>query len=58
MLDVETLGALTPKPVEVDELAAGEVGFLVANIKVVADTKIGDTITDDNASCFGAAAGL
>ena len=48
VLDVETLGALTPKPVEVDELAAGEVGFLVANIKVVADTKIGDTITDDN----------
>ena len=48
VLDVETLGALTPKPVEVNELAAGEVGFLVANIKVVADTKIGDTITDDN----------
>ncbi len=46
--DVETLGVLTPKPVEVDELSAGEVGFLIANIKNVADTKIGDTITDDN----------
>jgi len=46
--DVETLGVLTPKPVEVDELSAGEVGFLVANIKNVADTKIGDTITDDH----------
>ena len=44
----ETLGVLTPKPVEIDELVAGEVGFLVANIKNVADTKIGDTITDDD----------
>ena len=47
VLDVETLGVLTPKPVEIDELNAGEVGFLIANIKNVADTKIGDTITDD-----------
>jgi GTP-binding protein LepA len=47
VLEVETLGALTPKPVEVTELAAGEVGFLAANIKNVADTKIGDTITDN-----------
>ena len=46
--DVETLGVLTPKPVEVDQLTGGEVGFLVANIKNVADSKIGDTITDDN----------
>jgi GTP-binding protein LepA len=38
---------LTPKPVEIDILEAGEVGFLIANIKNVADTKIGDTITDD-----------
>jgi GTP-binding protein LepA len=44
---VETLGVLTPKPVEIDTLVAGEVGFLIANIKNVADTKIGDTITDD-----------
>ncbi len=45
---VETLGVLTPKPVEVDELVAGEVGFIIAGIKNVADTKIGDTITDDD----------
>ena len=45
--DVETLGVLTPKPVEIDELVAGEVGFMIANIKNVADSKIGDTITDD-----------
>jgi GTP-binding protein LepA len=47
VFDVETLGVLTPKPVEIDELVAGEVGFMIANIKVVADSKIGDTITDD-----------
>jgi GTP-binding protein LepA len=46
-LDVDTLGVLTPKPVEIDELVAGEVGFMVANNKTVSDTKIGDTITDD-----------
>jgi GTP-binding protein LepA len=45
--DAETLGVLTPKPVEIDQLVAGEVGFLIANIKNVADTKIGDTITHD-----------
>src|SRR5271167_4486759 len=47
VLDVEALGVQSPKPVEVAELKAGEVGFLIANIKNVADTKIGDTITDD-----------
>jgi GTP-binding protein LepA len=46
-LDVETLGVLTPKPIEIDELVAGEVGFMIANNKTVSDTKIGDTITDD-----------
>jgi len=48
VFEVETLGILTPKPVEVDALRAGEVGFLMANIKNVADTKIGDTITDND----------
>ncbi len=48
VFQVETLGVLTPKPVEVEELVAGEVGFVIAGIKNVADTKIGDTITDDD----------
>src|SRR6184192_142011 len=48
VFDVDALGVLTPKPVEIGELRAGEVGFLIANIKNVADTKIGDTITDDS----------
>ncbi len=56
--EVETLGVLTPKPVEIDELTAGEVGFLIANIKNVADTKIGDTITDDANPAIEAAARL
>ena len=47
VFDVESLGVLTPKPVEIAELSAGEVGFFVATIKNVADTKIGDTITED-----------
>ena len=47
VFQVEALGVLTPKPVPVDQLEAGEVGFVIANIKTVSDTKIGDTITDD-----------
>jgi GTP-binding protein LepA len=46
--EVESMGVLTPKPVEIDELTAGEVGFFFATLKNVADTKIGDTVTDDN----------
>lgn len=46
ILEVQSLGIFTPKPVTVNELTAGEVGFLVAGIKKVGDTKIGDTITD------------
>jgi GTP-binding protein LepA len=42
---VEQLGVLTPKPREIAELGAGEVGFVVANVKTVADVQIGDTIT-------------
>jgi GTP-binding protein LepA len=56
--DVETLGVLTPKPVEIDELAAGEVGFMIANIKNVADSKIGDTITDDSRPAIEALPGF
>jgi GTP-binding protein LepA len=44
--EVETLGTLTPKPVALDELEAGDVGFVVANIKDVADARMGDTLTE------------
>jgi GTP-binding protein LepA len=44
--EVETLGTLTPKPVALEELEAGDVGFVVANIKRVADARMGDTITE------------
>jgi GTP-binding protein LepA len=50
--NVEELGVLTPKPVRVQSLEAGEVGFVVANIKRVSDTRIGDTITDDQQPAF------
>ena len=44
--EVEQLGVFSPKPVPVTELGVGEAGFMVANIKNVADAKIGDTITE------------
>jgi GTP-binding protein LepA len=44
--DVEGLGYQSPKAIPSPELVAGEVGFIYANIKNVADAKIGDTITD------------
>jgi GTP-binding protein LepA len=44
--EVEELGVLTPKPRPIEKLGAGEVGFIVANIKTVADVSIGDTVTD------------
>jgi len=58
VFEVETLGVLTPKPVEIDQLEAGEVGFFMANIKNVADTKIGDTITDDERPAIDALPGF
>jgi GTP-binding protein LepA len=45
--EVEQVGVFTPKPVPVDSLSAGEVGFVIAGIKKVSETKIGDTLTDD-----------
>ncbi len=47
----EELGILTPKPVRVEKLSAGEVGFVFANIKHISDTRIGDTITGDERPC-------
>ncbi len=44
---VERTGVFTPKMVQVDELGPGELGFITASIKEVADTRVGDTITED-----------
>ncbi len=44
---VEQTGLFTPKMVAADELGAGEIGYITAAIKTVADCRIGDTITDD-----------
>src|SRR5688500_17620804 len=44
--EVDGLGVFSPKAIPVTELGVGEVGFVVANIKVVADAKIGDTVTE------------
>jgi GTP-binding protein LepA len=46
VFEVEELGYQSPKAVPCDQLSAGEVGFLFANIKTVSDAKIGDTIVD------------
>ncbi len=45
--DLDKVGVFTPKPRDVDELGPGEVGFIIAGIKTIADCKVGDTITDD-----------
>ncbi|HSE39619.1 MAG TPA: translation elongation factor 4 [Acidobacteriota bacterium] len=45
--EVSDLGIFTPKMRQVDQLAAGEVGCIIAAVKRIADTKIGDTITHD-----------
>ncbi len=43
---IESIGVFSPKPIPVDELGPGEVGFLTANIKTVRDAQIGDTVTE------------
>ncbi len=45
--EVDRVGVFTPKRIEVDQLGPGEIGFLTASIKEVADTRVGDTVTDD-----------
>ncbi len=45
--DLDRVGVFTPKPKDVAELGPGEVGFIIAGIKTIADCKVGDTITDD-----------
>ena len=44
--DVEQVGIFSPKPVSVEKLGVGEVGFLIVGVKNVGDAKIGDTVTE------------
>jgi len=44
---VEELGIRTPKLIPIETLQAGEAGYIVANIKRVSDTRIGDTVTEE-----------
>jgi GTP-binding protein LepA len=56
--DIESMGVLCPKPVEIGELSAGEVGFFAATIKNVGDTRIGDTVTHDGRPAAAALPGF
>ncbi|MBR5598897.1 MAG: translation elongation factor 4 [Alphaproteobacteria bacterium] len=55
---VDKIGVFTPKMQDVDELRAGEVGFITASIKSVGDCSVGDTITDNKRPCEKALAGF
>ncbi|MCZ2157750.1 translation elongation factor 4 [Bartonella sp. 220] len=55
---VERVGVFTPKMVHVDELGPGEIGFITASIKEVADTRVGDTITEERRPCEEALSGF
>ena len=56
--DVDRVGVFTPKLVATDILGPGEIGFLTASIKEVADTRVGDTITEDKRRCEKPLAGF
>ena len=49
--EIDDIGIFTPKKVTVDKLGPGELGYIIAGIKTVSDTQIGDTITDDKKPC-------
>ncbi len=55
---VDQVGIFTPKITKTDELGPGDMGYLTASIKTVADTNVGDTITDDKNPAEQALAGF
>lgn len=56
--DVDRVGVFTPKMVAVESLGPGEIGFLNGSIKEVADTRVGDTITEEKRPCAEALPGF
>ncbi|MAI50640.1 MAG: elongation factor 4 [Rhodobiaceae bacterium] len=55
---VDQVGVFRPKRDTVSELGAGEIGYFTAAIKEVADTRVGDTVTEDKKPCTQALAGF
>jgi GTP-binding protein LepA len=49
--EIDDIGVFTPKKVSVNRLGPGELGYIIAGIKTVSDTQVGDTITDDRRPC-------
>ncbi|MBN1962554.1 MAG: elongation factor 4 [Deltaproteobacteria bacterium] len=58
IFEVQEVGAFTPFAEKLDELGPGEVGFVIANIKEIHQTQIGDTITDPDKPCREPLAGF
>jgi len=56
--DVEKVGVFTPKMTDMASLGPGEIGFITASIKSVADCKVGDTITEDRRPATAALPGF
>lgn len=48
--EIEKVGVFTPKPKDIEELNAGEIGFIITGIKSLSETKVGDTICDSKDS--------
>lgn len=55
---VDRVGVISPKLTEVESIGPGEIGFITASIKEVADTRVGDTITEDKRQTAEALAGF
>ncbi len=56
--EVDRVGIFRPKMIETPELGPGEIGYITAQIKQVADTRVGDTITDEKKPCAEALPGF
>lgn len=56
--NIDRLGVFTPKMQDASELGPGEIGFITAQIKQVADTRVGDTITETKRPCAQALEGF
>ncbi len=56
--EVDDVGVFTPKKLSLNEIGTGEVGYIIPNMKQVADCKVGDTITDDKNPCSTALDGF